>query len=516
MHSDKKENGIGHFLYNMEKRYKYTFVSIFIWGIVAHGMALFNKFSFHDDAAFLFDVGGTYSFGRWMLGVLGELETKFFGGSNYSLPVCNGICTLLFFAIIACIFINLFEIRNLRMCVSLGGIMVTIPVVAGLFGYMYTAPYYILGMLLGVLGAFWICKRHKWYSIFLGILLISCCMGVYQAYYPVVISTFLLYMIKEVAESEDYNWVQFFRTGIYYILSLAGSVLLYFLLNRYFLWHFNCELSDYLGIDAMGKEPINVYLLRAKDAYRLFFSNQTNVTADMYPMNIALLYKFMLVVTIVCTLILLYKVFKKDKNRGIQLIILVAFIPLAVNFVYVMSETVHTLMVYGQVMFFVYSIWLLSKMEFNKKKIEQVLYSAVTACLLLFSVMYCRFDNACYLKAEFQQQQAISYFTTLITQIKSVDGYTDEMGVAFINQWSINDASVSNMEAFNDTLIFPYTERTLLNNYAWLVFMENWCGYSPTMSNVADFIDLPEVQAMPSYPDDGAIQIINNTVVVKF
>lgn len=516
MHSDKKENGISYFLYNMEKRYKYTFVSIFIWGIVAHGMALFNKYSFHDDAAFLFDVGGTYSFGRWMLGVLGELETKFFGGSNYSLPVCNGICTLLFMAIIACIFVNLFEIRNLGLCVSLSGIMVTIPVVAGLFGYMYTAPYYILGMLLGVLGAFWICKCRKWYSIFFGILLISCSVGVYQAYYPIVISTFLLYMIKEVAESEDYNWVKFFRTGIYYVLALGSSVLIYFLLNRYFLWRFNCELSGYLGINTMGKEPISVYIQRAKDAYKLFFNNQTNVTADMYPMNVALLYKFMLVVIIACTLILVYRILKINIKKGIQLVILIAFIPLAVNFVYVMSETVHTLMVYGQVMFFVYSIWLLGKTEFNKKKAEKALHSVVTACLLLFSVMYCRFDNACYLKAEFQQQQAISYFTTLITQIKSVDGYTDEMGVAFINQYNIQDASVSDMDLFNDILIFPYTERNLLNNYAWRVFMENWCGYSPASPNVAEFTDLPEVQAMPSYPDDGSIQIINNTVVVKF
>lgn len=38
-------------------------------GVLAHGMTLFNKYLFHDDAT-LFDIRATYSSGRWMLGFL--------------------------------------------------------------------------------------------------------------------------------------------------------------------------------------------------------------------------------------------------------------------------------------------------------------------------------------------------------------------------------------------------------------------------------------------------------------
>ena len=46
-----------------------AFLSTLIWGVLAHGMALFNKFSFHDDLENFYGVGNTYVLGRWMLGL---------------------------------------------------------------------------------------------------------------------------------------------------------------------------------------------------------------------------------------------------------------------------------------------------------------------------------------------------------------------------------------------------------------------------------------------------------------
>ena len=49
-----------------DKRFPLVMVSIFIWGIVAHGMMLFNKFSYHDDALWVdgFNDIDTYGLGR--------------------------------------------------------------------------------------------------------------------------------------------------------------------------------------------------------------------------------------------------------------------------------------------------------------------------------------------------------------------------------------------------------------------------------------------------------------------
>ena len=36
----------------IKKNFKLILYSTFLWGIFAHGMMIFNKFSYHDDAGF--------------------------------------------------------------------------------------------------------------------------------------------------------------------------------------------------------------------------------------------------------------------------------------------------------------------------------------------------------------------------------------------------------------------------------------------------------------------------------
>ncbi|MCM1474475.1 MAG: hypothetical protein NC040_10470, partial [Muribaculaceae bacterium] len=122
-----------------------------------------------------------------------------------------------------------------------------------------------------------------------------------------------------------------------------------------------------------------------------------------------------------------------------------------------------------------------------------------------------------YLKAEFQQQRIISYFTIMITQIKSLKGYQDEMPVCYINPKYKKDLMLKELSGFESLYVLPYQgAKKGVNNYEWGRFMHNWCAFSPEVVDEEDFIDLPEVIDMPYYPDDGSIKIINDTVVVKF
>ncbi len=55
-----------------------------------------------------------------------------------------------------------------------------------------------------------------------------------------------------------------------------------------------------------------------------------------------------------------------------------------------------------------------------------------------------------------------------------------------------------------------------VNNYAWLDFMQNWCGYKPNVVDAAEAGNASEIESMPNYPKDGSIKVINGVVVVKF
>ena len=110
-----------------------------LWGFAAHGMAFFNKYSTHDDA-YLFDLCGTYSSGRWMLGELGTLYTKVFGSWYHSTPLFHGIVSVLAIALACALILDMFSIRSKLLAVAFCGVAVTFPTVTGLFPGMRKQP----------------------------------------------------------------------------------------------------------------------------------------------------------------------------------------------------------------------------------------------------------------------------------------------------------------------------------------------------------------------------------------
>lgn len=108
-----------------------------------------------------------------------------------------------------------------------------------------------------------------------------------------------------------------------------------------------------------------------------------------------------------------------------------------------------------------------------------------------------------------------SYFTTMITQIKSTEGYKDDMPVAYINFNDKQDSSLTINEELSGVNTIPYYDTNIMiNNFAIRSFIANWCGFSPQLDYSA-FQALPEVQEMTCYPDEGSIKIIDGIVVVK-
>ena len=102
-------------MYIEDKRIKFKIIAISsaIWTILAHGMALFNKYSYHDDVASFNSVGNTYSSGRWMLGVLGKIVNIITGSKHVSTPIPNGVLTVVCIAMIWYMISNALNIRSI-------------------------------------------------------------------------------------------------------------------------------------------------------------------------------------------------------------------------------------------------------------------------------------------------------------------------------------------------------------------------------------------------------------------
>lgn len=515
---EAKEKGIIEWIRSIDVRYRITFFSTFFWGILSQGMGLFNKFSYHDDVNTLFGVGMTDTSGRWALEIISKMEIFLFGDGHYSIPCINGFFAILMISLAACLIVSLFRVRNQVLCSFIGGIMVAFPVITGMFGFVFTLPHYMVGMLLAVLGVYLVNGSTKWYTYLIGIVLMGSAVGIYQAHLALMLTLFLFYDLYLVMYSEMTNQQlikKIVRDGALVLLFMA----FYFGTSKLILSYKDLRLTGYQGISDVGKISLREYLHRVIFAYKEFFLPKAAHEYYMYGSRVRVVYYFVMAVETAAICICAGKRVKKNAFQTAVILLLAALIPLAVNFVFVMAnpDTAHALMVYAQCLYFVLFAVMLDQLDGGENRLKRYSKNAGCALLILLTVMYCRYDNRCYMKAAFVQQESISYFTTMITQIKSADGYRDELPVCFVNLGAHEDSSLHFLDELRDIQTYPYYDiDEYIKDYAVTAYIRNWCGYSPEYVGQDAVADSQAVAQMPCYPDSGSIRVVDDIVVVKF
>ena len=494
-----------------------AFFGAVLFGLISQGMGLFNKFSWHDDIFTLFLTGATITSGRWMLHVLAELEILIFGDGHYSLPLMNGLFSLICIGVSAGLIAQLLKIRKSVYCVLLGAVMAAFPVVTALFGFMFTVSYYMLAALMIVTGAYLICTAGRWQFKAAGVVLAGCSVGIYQAFLPMLLSVILLYDLMILAEEEE-KVSEFLKRLMGQGVCVLAAMAVYLAGSRLFLWKYDMQLDDYMGISQAASVTLATYLHRAARAYQEFFRPTRNVLWDMYPQHLHYLYLGMLCVDMLLGIRLIVRTWQRDKGKAVLLLFLLALVPLTCNFIFLMSDEVHSLMVFGQTMQIVLFVLLADRLEIHCLGARQIVSLGAAIMLGVMCIMYARYDNQCYLKMIFQQQEAISWYTTLITQIKSTQGYRDELPVAWVGRENLQDQSLYHIHELDFLKLAGYDQgiQEYINSWSWETYLARWCGFRPEKANPEAIKNLREVQTMPHYPDDGSIRIINDIIVVNF
>ena len=171
-------------------------------------------------------------------------------------------------------------------------------------------------------------------------------------------------------------------------------------------------------------------------------------------------------------------------------------------------------MVFSQIMILIFMISLLEKVK--KNAMGNTIRMVGIFVIFFMILFYTKYANICYLKADYMQKQTISYFERLIVRIESLENYSIDMPVLFIDSKK-EDKNLSHIPEFDIVTINPYAKNNIINEYSWREFMQYWCGYTPLNTNVnMDFYEDQRIMNMPTYPDDGSIRIIDNIIVVNF
>lgn len=480
--------------------WKTAFLDAVIVGVIAHGYMLFNKISYHDDTIFLFSFGGTYSSGRWVLGIVENILDKTVG--LYSTPVFTGSISIILIGMSAALACDVLRIRSKLGAAYIGAIMASFPVVAGIFAYMFTAGMYIAALFLSVLGVYVLSDRYNFKRC-----LVACLMaistGIYQAFLASSASLMIMALFIYGLDHPDRKFQAF-----------------YFVMNKICLMWKDVELTSYQGIN--GHYDILKLPAKIVDVYHSFLGGGYEEINGQYLLSHSV--KVVIILTLVGALLMIGN---KQLNKlcKMWLLFLLMIFPLAVYLVKLFSTDenfhVYTLMVYSLVYVYIFPICIIERTDCTAERVVlrfgRYILAAVLSMLMLIYVYY---DNVAYLKMNFVQEQTIAYFTTLVTQIRSVDGYKDEYPVVLLGYQAIEDNNFFSSENFSRIKFagYEFEQKDLVNHYANILYLYHHLGFEPKIiyGDAQDYWESEEVQNMNCYPDSGSIKIIDEAVVVKF
>lgn len=498
-----------------------VFLYSFLCGIVAHGSVMTKALFWHDGlkCAYSVKINNAIGLGRWMRAFLAHIVACMFGGTNPSLPVFYGVVSLFFIAASAYLIIRMFNIQSRTMQLVLCGLMVSFPAVTSTFAYMFTAPYYFLGLFLATLAVFIARQWTDARGFAIGALCVSCSLGLYQAYIAVAASLFVMTLIFDIVNDRYPSIPRFLGRAFYCLGVLIVGLAVYYGIWMVCLKALNVTPWSYQGVSSIGQKGIGVYLKGISKAYRVFFLSDLTYRDNLYPMGLRTAQIIMIALSIVFSICLIVRSLRKNVLFGIVLALLIALLPLSFNLVYMLGvSSVHTVMLYGQCMLYVYLICAAMHVFRDRAGFHVACCRATVLALIILVAMDTFFDNGCYMKAEMMLQQTISNMTVLVAKIKTVEGYRDDMPVC-ISATGEKDATIMKNTALKDYMLVPWNmivpyEKNFSTKNAKAI-LSRWCGFSPKYVTASKFGHKKEISKMPSYPDDGSVKIIDGTVVVR-
>lgn len=499
-------------------------ISVLVAGLVAHGYVLFNRISYHDNAACLFSLGGTYESGRWVLGFIYDIQmmtTKLF-----SVPVFNGILSLIFIGFAAMLIVDMFQIKSKVAAAFIGAIMSVYPVVTSIFSFMFTAWEYFLALLLAVLSAKILLKSLSVKNFILSAVVLSLSLGIYQAFFAVTIAAFLVSLTLGVLKNEITSIGEYAKRGFTYLAELVVGLGIWGVM-RFITQHIKgIEAVDYKGMDdGYSLALLPNQIIKSLSAF--FGFRQAGINALLYLRAFTAL---VVVVTIIQLVVMLVRSSNKVAVKIVSLVGLV-FLPIGMNVVYLLSTSeeyhVDSLMVYGNIFVFLLPVFLIEMLDAQEFKagIIRSLTSIATwiqiLSLAVLTVGYIYLDNAAYMKAEIAEEQATAYYTELVANIKATEGFSDDMEIVFVGWENLSDgtnAKVDPVDQLEAVQLEKYPRFTDIITYGGSrYFMQEHLGFGNDLLIEDDgtYADSAEVQAMPTYPNDGSIAVIDGKVIVK-
>ncbi len=512
--------------------WKDTFLTAFVVGMLTHLYLFTNNLLTWDSLFSLYAPQEMTAIGRPLLRYFCGLSTDF------NLPLVLGTLSVLYLSLTAVALTECFAIHSKMGRRVTAALVVTFPVTAGTFCYLFTADGYMLAFLLSVVSVLLaergacamegeadavlqgeekphvrIGKFFGW--ILAGAAVLAVSLGIYQAYFAV---TMTLCMLKLLLFLVQKSWKGiFFYTKAYLGMGIVGYGC-YLVLVKVFRLCKQTELLGYNGIDRLdhfvfADVPRGIYT-----AYRQFasFALHGNVLTTNLWMTLCVLGLLLLG----CGLYLrsLWQMGTGLWKRLLVAVGLVCLLPVGATIFCVMSPDVflYILLRMPWVLFF---LFVLAMVERDIKDWTWVRPGVIGLTAILAFQFYLM-DNVVYYNMNEKYEKSYALSVRIVDRIEQTEGYYPWIQTLFVGAEPDYEKYPST-EVTKEVLSGYYPARSdffLNSTDKYAEFFSHYLSVSlaPVSDEVEqELLQREEIRQMGTFPAADAVQIIDGVLVVK-
>lgn len=491
-----------------------AFFACIITGYLVHLYAFTNIVPCSDGLSRVYDPQQMTVSGRWFLHYASMLN------GFTQMPAVIGLLSMLLLGAAAAMTVGLMHVRSRSLGGVCGAVMAAFPCLGYTFLYMFTASAYCLAIFMAVL-AVQLAVRGKW-RLVPAVLLLAMAMGTYQAYAAMSIALSVLVVIEYLTRPEA-TLRGTLRLGGRLVAFLALGAAAYYGILQIFLRVKHVQLLSYLGMDTvmthypLAKLP-SLLVTTYKQVLAFFFIPGS---VNGYDTPVLSVLNALLLAAAALSLVaaLRHDRLLRQPWRVLLLLVLILLFPLAINFGQIMSpySAPTPIMKYAFVLVYLAALLMLDQCDgcIPRPKAAGIA-GAVCVCALL--MCFLQTNNLLYTASAQAHRATQSYLTRMMARVEDCDGYTPGMEVVIIG--TIPDAQMhSAIESYAQVSHYsvPIHQVAPLNKHLYY-YLNDWLSIpieEPSQEVMAAVASSDAFAAMPLYPQQGSVKVLDGRLVVK-
>lgn len=521
----KNDGIIKDWLFSRKENIIFCFCAVFFWGMLAHAYGFLHCSLSHDalNAFTATQVEETWKIelGRFFV----PLYRALFRGP-VMLPWVIGLLGLVWTAVAVFLVVEIFQIRSRMVVFLTAGIMTTnITYIAQIATYLYEFDFNAFCLMLSVLAVYLWNKNGNIWCVIAGSICLMGSIGIYQAYFAVTVTLIVWKSIMDLFDHADVRAV--LVHGLKGILMILLGGILYWLLGKLVYGVTGIQAQDRTDAFAFdGNNPVLFYLGLIKPM--IIHLCITILQHSAYGGNWFVMLVGVLAGLFCISAVAVFIIKKYRWDRILLILLLVAVLPFAMDCVYFLARgnDVHDLMVYAAWFFYLFLLLFVFRLC-EKDMIPGLLTKILrtVACILVGVILWQNvlLANTAYVKKELEANATLSLMTRVVSALDQREDYVaEETEVAFIGV-ACNDDALYGMERASaivgvkrTSALYTDTSAYYYNSYKAYFEYVLQCPVRFCSDEVhAQLSEDDRVQALPAFPQDGYMEMIDGILVIK-